>query len=325
MFPCTASETEKELVRNLFWLVFSMERVFCAGTVWPLTLQDDDTTQYLPLSTTTLAHKFIHYSERQRLSTPRVLVIHPPSITDSFTLYIKSTILLGKVKTFNGRFKNKFDEGMPEGLDPRETAEFQMLDNAITSFKLSFPKEYREPVTAEGKLDPTLYLALVLPHVAMLLLHDPHARPESPNCLSAERMLTSARAILDLIYKLTATSFDLLLLDHSCSFCWFVCATALIRFLKAKMIAGDEVETTRLTNEIQVVRFMLSNLGSRTIVGRKSSASDNSVAIVTDVVNKVRQNIILDEMYQAEVQPLIDKVVGVSNMGGGASGMFGVF
>lgn len=94
-----------------------------------------------------------------------MLTTHPTSITDSFSLYIKATILLGKVKNFNGRFKNKFDDGIPPEFDPRETAEFQMLDNAITAFKLSIPREHREPMSLDGKLDPTLYLALVLPHV----------------------------------------------------------------------------------------------------------------------------------------------------------------
>lgn len=73
-------------------------------------------------------------------------------------------MLLGRVKTFNGRFKTKFDSGAV-GIDPRETAEFQMLDAAITAFKLSIPKGYKEPIGPDGKIDPTLYLALVIPNV----------------------------------------------------------------------------------------------------------------------------------------------------------------
>lgn len=94
-----------------------------------------------------------------------MLVAHPPAITDSFTLYIKASCLLGRVKTFNGRFKNQFEEGLPNGMDPRESTAFQILDTAITEFKLSIPKEYREPTAGDGKLDPVLYLALVLPNV----------------------------------------------------------------------------------------------------------------------------------------------------------------
>lgn len=307
LFPHGADATEKETLINLFWIVYCMERLYCAGTVWPLLMQDEDISQYLPMSTSTIAYKYIPPTERQRLNSPKCLTNHPIGTTDSFSLYVKSTVLLGRVKTFNGRFKTKFDSGAV-GIDPRETAEFQMLDAAITAFKLSIPKEYKEPIGPDGKIDPTLYLALVIPNVAMLLLHDPHANLESPNCLSAERMLTAARAILDLIYKLTATSFDLMLLDHSCSFCWFVAATALIRFLKVKILQGNEAETLKLTSEIQVIRFMLQNLGARTIVG-------------------LRQNMILEEMYAAEVQPLIDRVVSPPSADelSAAAGFFGMF
>ncbi|KAG8926278.1 hypothetical protein FRC01_009058, partial [Tulasnella sp. 417] len=307
LFPHGADATEKETLINLFWLVYCMERLYCAGTVWPLLMQDEDISQYLPMSTSNFAFKYIQPSDRQRLNSPKCLTTHPHGMTDSFTLYVKSTVLLGRVKTFNGRFKTKFDCGAV-GIDPRETAEFQMLDAAITAFRLSIPKEFKEPTGPDGKVDPTLYLALVIPNVAMLLLHDPHANLDSPNCLSADRMLAAARAILDLIYKLTATSFDLMLLDHSCSFCWFVAATALIRFLKAKILQGDEAETLKLTSEIQVVRFMLQNLGARTIVG-------------------LRQNMILEEMYAAEVQPLIDRVVSppTSDDLSAAAGFFGMF
>lgn len=124
----------------------------------------------------------------------------------------------------------------------------------------------------------------------MLLLHDPHYDPASPNCLSSDRILSAARSIVDLMYKLTSTSYDLLLLDHSCSFCWFVAAVALIRFLKTRILAGDEAEASRVTQEIQVIRFMMSSLGARTIVG-------------------LRQNLMLDSMFESEIQPLIDKVI----------------
>lgn len=307
LFPHGADATEKETLINLFWLVYCMERLYCAGTVWPLMMQDEDISQYLPMSTNNFAYKYIAPTDRQRLNSPKCLTSHPQGTTDAFSLYVKSTVLLGRVKTFNGRFKTKFDCGAV-GIDPRETAEFQMLDAAITAFRLSIPKEFREPTGPDGKVDPTLYLALVIPNVAMLLLHDPHADLDSPNCLSADRMLTSARAVLDLIYKLTATSFDLMLLDHSCSFCWFVAATALIRFLKAKILQGNEAETLKLTSEIQVIRFMLQNLGSRTIVG-------------------LRQNMILEEMYAAEVQPLIDRVMSPPSVEelSAATGFFGMF
>lgn len=156
-----------------------------------------------------------------------MLITHPPLTTDAFTLYLKGSVLLGKVKTFNVRFKMRYTDGAgptamgsstytasslydnhqsnahdpynwaqqaaqqqrspphaprepnpayPYGapsstagskIDPRETAEFQLLDNLIRSFIGSIPKDFREPVPTDlgVKLDPVLYTAHLLPHV----------------------------------------------------------------------------------------------------------------------------------------------------------------
>lgn len=88
----------------------------------------------------------------------------------------------------------------------------------------------------------------------MIQLHDPHAQPESPNDYSAMQMLAATRAIMDLIYKLCGTTYDLLYLDHGCGFCWFAAGAAIIRFLKARMDAGDEDEVARLEQELGVVK-----------------------------------------------------------------------
>ncbi|KAG8941100.1 hypothetical protein FRC04_004720 [Tulasnella sp. 424] len=112
----------------------------------------------------------------------------------------------------------------------------------------------------------------------MIQLHDPHAKPDSPNDHSALQMLAAIRAILDLIYRLCGTTYDLLYLDHSCSLGWFVAGAAIIRFLKAKIDAKDEDEATILEQE-----FMLRTLGDRTNIGH-------------------RQVNVLEDIYNAEIK-----------------------
>lgn len=220
-----------------------------------------------------------------------MLISHPPLSTDSFTLYIKGSILLGKIKTFNVRYKIRTSDVLnaspPDGnspdsgsgqADPRESIEFQMLDRLVGTFIARIPKEFKDPfAVGEGttRVDPVLYSALLLPHVSalrshplhlkadlesifrsMILLHDPHAKLSSPGCISSSRILTSIRAILDLIYNLCATTYDLLQLEHSCSFCWFIAGAALTRFLKAKIDAGDEAEVLRMTGELQALKWV---------------------------------------------------------------------
>ena len=51
---------------------------------------------------------------------------------------------------------------------------------------------------------------------AIVILHDPHAEVRASGCLSALKILTSARAILDLIYAIQSTSYDITLLDTIC-------------------------------------------------------------------------------------------------------------
>ncbi|KAG8963640.1 hypothetical protein FRC05_004574 [Tulasnella sp. 425] len=140
------------------------------------------------------------------------------------------------------------------GVSPTGSGEFRYLDQTITAFVRDMPRAYRNPVGTT--VDPLLYMAHLLPHVAMIQLHDPHAQPHSPNDYSATQMLAAARAILELIYKVCGTTFDLLYMDHGCSFCWFVAGAAVIRFLRVKMDAKDEEEVARLEQELGVVKHV---------------------------------------------------------------------
>ncbi|KAG9015674.1 hypothetical protein FRB90_004493 [Tulasnella sp. 427] len=224
---------------------------------------------------------------RQRLFTVNMLLTHPPLTTDAWTLYIKATILISRVRSFNCRYRivsSSSERGYPERTcteaDLKESEEFRHLDQTIGAFVGGMPRAFREPVGAT--VDPVLYMAHLLPHVAMIQLHDPHAKLDSPNDHSTGRMLTAARAILELIYKVCGTTFDLRYMDHGCSFCWFVAGAAVIRFLKVKMDAKDQEEVFRLEQELGVVKFVLKNLGERTSIG-------------------LRQIKLLDEIYRVEI------------------------
>ena len=48
---------------------------------------------------------------------------------------------------------------------------------------------------------------------AHILLHEPHAKPDGGNCPSARKTLIASRAIVNLMYTLTATNYDVTLLD----------------------------------------------------------------------------------------------------------------
>lgn len=101
-----------------------------------------------------------------------MLLNHPADQTDPFILLLKSVILLGKVKTFNVRFRNKYT-GTAFQSDPRAAPEFIELDKAVASFREAWPKAYQEEAAAvvatDGKLNPTLYLASLLPNLSVTM------------------------------------------------------------------------------------------------------------------------------------------------------------
>ena len=107
-------------------------------------------------------------------------------------------------------------------------------------------------------------------HRASVVLHDPHAEVRQSGCISALKILTAARAILDLIYSICSTSYDITLLDSFCSvsfallgwgvllmmlqFCWFVSGRVLVRFLQAALEAGVPDQISTLKAEIDFIQ-----------------------------------------------------------------------
>lgn len=96
----------------------------------------------------------------------------------------------------------------------------------------------------------------------MIILHDPHANVFSFQDRSAARLLSATRAILDLIYKVCGTTFDLLYLDHWSSTGWFIAGVTLIRFLNARTAQRDGVEIQKLTEELGAVKYNHSAFNS---------------------------------------------------------------
>lgn len=115
---------------------------------WKKQLIDGFSAQVLPSELT-----------RQTLHTKDMLLSHPASITGRYTLYVKSAVLLGKVKSFNIRYRIRHSTS--ETL--RE--EVQALDGLIEGYIASIPPELASPFIRVADLDPMLYTAHLLPQV----------------------------------------------------------------------------------------------------------------------------------------------------------------
>jgi len=203
------------------------------------------------------------------------VLFHPPDITDSFTLYIKSTMLLSFVKNFNHRYRIKSNLGDARFLparnfatqvygdqpDIRSSPAFLELDQLLMSFRSSFPGNLKDPFR-NGQVDTHLYTTFLTAHVSMILLHEPHANLDR-NCTSAAKILESARAILELIYAMWSTNYDIGLLDYFCSFCWYLAGQCFGRFLHVAQEAACVQQIDTLRAELDFVRMALSKMAER--------------------------------------------------------------
>lgn len=260
ILPEAENAIEREMRTNLFWIAYTFERFQTAVGPWAMSLDDEDVSQVFPCRLEDFEAGNDIEANRQTMQTPQFLSVHPPDTTDSFALYTKAAVLLSKVKILSLRVGHRY----PDIADVRETPAFRHLESTIAIFRSTFPPGYHEPIvqTAKG-FDTQLYVAHLIPHVAIILMHEEHANIESPNCLSTQKSLLAARAILDLVYIICSTSYDITRLPPMCTFCWFMAARVLVRVLKHKFQAGLRTEAQTMRSEVEVIRLAFLRMAER--------------------------------------------------------------
>lgn len=272
LLPLAKTVIEDETRRNAFWIGYAYERIHGTGNGWAMTLDDYDVSQLLPVRHDQFEQGLLVLPEERQWSHENdVLLVHSGNQVDGFILYIKSTILLSKVKNFNLRFRSRFFTGDPnvifpvppdvasETVDPRDSPAFRNLDQTLAVFKSSFPPHLRNPT--RDKIDPHLFAATNAIPYAEMLMHEPHAVVGNNSCVSSCKILTAARTILDMLYSVCSTSYDLRLLGLFPMMCWFMSGRVLTRFMRAAIdIHNDELCTT-LRNEIDYIQMSLFRVG----------------------------------------------------------------
>ncbi|KAI0931896.1 hypothetical protein AcW1_000826 [Taiwanofungus camphoratus] len=267
---------EDEMRRNAFWIAYAIERTHGSGNGWAMVLDDQDVSQLLPIRYDQFERGVLVLpNERQWSHDKDALSSHPDGQVDPFILYIKSTMLLSRVKNFNLRFRSKYYAGDPsivtqynttkgvDCLDPgdaRQTPAFIELDELVTSFKSSFPPHLRNPIK-DNAVNPHLFAACTASHFVQILLHESHAVVGKSTCSSSCKILDAARAILDLLYNVCATSYDLSLLGLFPMICWFMAGRVLVRFLRVAIDVNSEELSSTLRVEVAFIRMVISKVG----------------------------------------------------------------
>ncbi|KAL5535512.1 hypothetical protein ACEPAF_3606 [Sanghuangporus sanghuang] len=328
---------EDEMRRNTFWLTYATERLYSSGNGWAMSLDDEDISQLLPVRGEEFDQGILVPPKgRQWAHSPNMLLNHPPEQTDSFVLYIKSSILMSRVKNFNLRFRSKHFAGDPDMIppagssneeqsataqyiDPRDTPGFIKIDHLVSAFIPSFPKGLRS-ATRDGVVDIHLLLALLAPNVAKILLHEPHVDLQRRGCISAQRILEAARAILDQLYAIWSTSFDLTLLENFCCFAFFMAGRVLTRFMRQAKESGNQIQGQAVRTELEYIRIALVKIGMRLpLAYRYAKMLDDiifqTVGILEDVILPNFQNASFptspEISMQTTAQDSLDFLMGV--------------
>ncbi|CAE6458019.1 unnamed protein product [Rhizoctonia solani] len=128
----------------------------------------------------------------------------------------------------------------------------------------SFTLFIKDPISQTNRgFDTLLFVAHLIPHTAIILMHEEHADINSPNCLSTQKSLLAARAILDLIYLVCSTSYDMTRLPSVCTFCWFMAARVLVRVLKHRHQSGKTSEAATMRSEVQVIKLAFQRMSEK--------------------------------------------------------------
>ncbi|KAJ1300998.1 hypothetical protein OPQ81_003421 [Rhizoctonia solani] len=303
----TKDIVESDGRRRTFWHAYLLDRGQGSATAWPMAIDDLDVGQDFPL---TLAG-FESGEEpkgyrRQKLMTPDLLTHHDMPMTDSFVLLLKANALLSRITNFNIRLRTRLGDTSPS-LDLRTVPAFKTLDSQIAAFRLSIPRAFRDAFDAPppgamfdqhgrvlrwgqsdssaagmnaggvgagagaGVFDGILLAALLVPHVATILLHDPHCDPDSRNDGSVLKCTNAARAILDSLYRLISTTFDFSHLPHSLIYYWTVASRWLIRLYGSALFMGDFDNATIIRQEIETFRQGMARMGERLPHGARYS------------------------------------------------------
>ncbi|EKM56901.1 uncharacterized protein PHACADRAFT_254278 [Phanerochaete carnosa HHB-10118-sp] len=275
ILPNPQTVVEAEMRRNIFWIAYAMERQQACGNSFAMMLDDLDVCQLLPVCGDSYEQGTqVSMRERQWSHDKRMFLSHAPNQTDSFVLFIKTTILLSHVKNFNLRYRGRYYQGdpsmyapnpvieSPATYDPRSSPAFKELDSLIAAFRPAFPSHLKNPVQDE-MVDAYLYAANCGAQLAQILLHEPHVHMSSPRDPSTHKLINAARGILELMYAISATSYDISLLDHLPILSWNCCGRVLIKALRVANETKNYEQAMVLQSEIAYVHSMLAKAGER--------------------------------------------------------------
>ncbi|GAA5905660.1 hypothetical protein JCM6882_008740 [Rhodosporidiobolus microsporus] len=220
-----------------FWLAFAVDRWASASTDWSTSIDEKDISTHLPCAAPMPMPSLV--IDRRTGQIPSLSISSPTFLEDvsapigPLGLYIKATVLLGRVVNFLQRLPRArcVDAGgtcaeIKAAL--KATPEFIELDVALMKFKASHSANFYDQTGSH--IDGFRTSAYVIPHVATILLHEPFTdRLDQSSTSSLARCLSAAKCVVNSMFVLYQSSYDLGGCDPFLPFCWSTTGRALVR------------------------------------------------------------------------------------------------
>ncbi|CAE6440187.1 unnamed protein product [Rhizoctonia solani] len=299
VLPATTDFVELETRKRTFWMAFLTDRTHSSATAWPAALDELDIGQSLPYPLEVFESGLPPSTNDlpQKLCTPDMLTNHPPGLTDDGVLFLKSIEILSRVTVFNNRVRTRYADATNVPAAPA----FRVLDDTITTYLQSIPREYENVVTMEG-VRTLRAPALAMPHVqvlhlvlmesadvysyrARILLHDPHCKLDDPNDFSTRQCLLASRAILNMTYQLQGTAVQFKLLPPTFVFLWAISGKSLLRSYAQSLKIADYTNALIFREEVRFLSHSAIRLGENLAIGLRHGM------VLQDLMDRV------DKMY----------------------------
>ncbi|TYJ54810.1 hypothetical protein B9479_004481 [Cryptococcus floricola] len=261
------TDAEREERRAAAYYVMMYDTTQSASSGWAGTLPTVEMSTRMPSSKADFERGGAIPENFQSFHSRDLFYNHP--IVDSFVLLVKGHVLLHRTCQFIRRCRT-MDPDERELL--RDGPEFRQLDGDIAMLSMSFPQALREPVQymngyAKG-VDADLISAHLIPRIAAIYLHEPFAHLDDPNSVSATRVMTEARACLNIVYLVISSNADIsFTVTPVTSLYLFTASRALLLFYQRALETGDSAEATTIHGEISVFKMAFTSLSSRFAMG----------------------------------------------------------
>ncbi|GAA5888673.1 hypothetical protein JCM6882_009044 [Rhodosporidiobolus microsporus] len=265
-----------------FYFAMMSDRFASGSTGWATSLDDADVTTAIPTDNALYPTGNLEESPLSPRS-PMFFLAHPPDRCGPLQLMLKAIVLFGRVNAFTQRAPHLTTDashnqwGLSDPIrDVRDTDAFKRLDALIQSFRSSIPREYQLSSFDPGSgafnvLDETrLGMLHGMSHLSTILLHEPFVSSLDEGEPSMRKCMEAARQILQAVFKLLSSSYEISLYSPYMNMVWAVAGRTFVRELGMKMAKNDTLGTDEIRSNINTLLMALR--AYKTPLGAASAA-----------------------------------------------------